>query len=81
MQAGETIKIDGLVSLATNMKVGGEVDLVLRADRGAVAALNNPLLWTADKVTNHENMTKTTEELVALHDEQHPEDLVEEPTA
>lgn len=77
LQAGETVKIDGLVSLTPNMKVGGEVDLVLRGDRGAIAGLNNPLLWTADKVANHANLSKTTEELIALWNSTHPTDPVE----
>ncbi len=76
LQAGETVKIDGLVSITPNMKVGGDVDLGLRADRGVVANLNNPLLWTADKVSNHENLTKDTKGLIALWNEKHPDDLV-----
>ncbi len=76
LQNGETVKIDGLVSIAPNMKVGGEVDLTLRGDRGAIAGLNNPILWTADKVANHANLSKSTEELVELWNTEHPEDPV-----
>ena len=76
LQCGATVKIDGLVSIAPNMKVGGEVDLGLRADRGAIAGLNNPQLWTAAKVMNHENLSKNSEALVAMWNEMHPEDPV-----
>jgi len=76
LQAGETVKIDGLLLLTPNMKVGGEVDLGLRPDRGAVAALNNPTLWTADKVSNHANMSKDTDTLVAQWNREHPKDPV-----
>ena len=76
LQAGETVKIDGLLLLTPNMKVGGEVDLSLRGDRGAVAALNNPTLWTADKVSNHANLSKDTDALVALWNKDHPDDQV-----
>lgn len=76
LQCGATIKIDGLVNISPNMKVGGEVDLSLRADRGAIAGLNNPLLWTADKVSNHENLSKDSDALVVLWDEMHPDDPV-----
>ena len=76
LQAGETVKIDGLVSLSPNMKVGGEVDLALRADRGAVAGLNNPKLWTADKVMNHALLGKSTDGLLAQWNSDHPEDPV-----
>ncbi len=78
LQAGERLKIDGLVSINANMKVGGKVNMALRGDRGAVAALNNPLLWNADKVSNHANLGKSTEELVALWNQENPADLVEE---
>jgi hypothetical protein len=78
LQAGETIKIDGLVSMSPNMKVGGEVDIVLRSDRAAIAGLNNPQLWTAAKVANHANLTKDSAELIKLWNAAHPEDVVEE---
>lgn len=76
VQCGATVKIDGLVSISPNMKVGGEVDLSLRADRGAIAGLNNPQLWTADKVSNHENISKDSDALVVLWNEMHPDDPV-----
>lgn len=76
LQAGQTVKIDGLVSLTPNMKVGGEVDLGLRADRGAIANLNNPLLWNAEKVANHEHLSKNTDQLVTLWNEKNPGDPV-----
>ena len=78
LQAGETVKIDGMMSITPNVKVGGEVDLALRCDRAAVAALNDPTLWTAAKVSNHANMTKTSEELIAQWNKEHPDDLVVE---
>ena len=50
----------------------------LRADRSAVAGLNDPKLWTAGKVRNHANLTKTAEELVAQWNAEHPDDPVED---
>ena len=76
LKDGETVKIDDLVNIAPNMKVGGVVDLALRGDRSAIAELNNPTLWTADKVYNHENLGKTSDELVLQWNEEHPEDPV-----
>jgi hypothetical protein len=78
LQAGETVKIDDLLNLSANMKVGGSVNLATRTDRGAIAGLNNPELWTARKVENHENMTKSTDELVADWDAANPSDPVED---
>ena len=77
LQAGETVKIDGFMLVSSNMKVGGEVDIAQRSDRAAVAVLNNPQLWTAAKVANHENLTKDSAELVELWNAEHPEDIVE----
>jgi len=76
LQNGETVKIDGLLSITPNMKVGGEVDLAIRGDRSAIAGLNNPTLWTADKVSNHANLSKDTDALVAQWNTDHPDDQV-----
>ena len=77
LQAGETVKIDGLVNISPNMKIGGEVDMTIRGDRGAIAALNNPQLWTTDKVSNYQYKTKTTEEIITIwNTELHPENQV-----
>lgn len=78
LQAGETVKIDGLLQISPNMKVGGGVNMSLRGARAAVASLNNPVLWTASKIANHANLRKTSDELAALWDELHPEDVVED---
>jgi hypothetical protein len=78
LQAGETVKFDGLLSVRPNMKVGGAVDLGVRGDRGAVSALNNPRLWTADKVANHRHKNKDYEQLIAQWNAEHPDDPVEE---
>ncbi len=74
LQDGDAVKIDGLVVLTANMRVGGEVDLVVRGDRGAVASLNDSTLWTASKVINHANMNKSSEELLELWNAKHPDD-------
>ncbi len=82
LQSGETVRLDGLVNLSANMKVGGEVDMVVRGDRGAISDLNNPQLWTADKISNREYMNKTAEEIITIwNSELHPEDPVPEEEA
>ena len=78
LQAGETVKIDRLVLIAPNMKVGGSVNMSLRADRATLAGLNNPQLWTASKLNNFANLSKTSDELVALWNAEHPDDPVED---
>lgn len=78
LQNGETVKIDGLVNISPQMKVGGEVSLGLRSDRGLSAGLNNPTLWTGNKIANYANLRKSTAELLDLWDAEHPDDLVED---
>lgn len=77
LQNGESVKLDNLLLITTDMKVGGEVNLSLRGDRSAISDLQNPAFWTADKVINHQNLHKTVDELVAEWNELHPTDLVE----
>jgi hypothetical protein len=76
LKTGETVKINGLVNLKPNLKVGGEVDIIVRADRGMEAELNNPQLWTVDKISNPANLYKSAEELIALWNLTHPNDPV-----
>ena len=78
LQGGETVKIDRLVSISPNLKLGGQVNLSLRGDRSAIADLNNPTLWSAGKVSNHAHLTKSPEELIALWNQEHPDDPVVE---
>ena len=78
LEAGETVKIDGLVMVSPNMKVGGRVNLSLRPDRAAIAGLNNPMLWTGAKVENFANLNKNTTQLLDDWDADNPGDLVED---
>lgn len=78
LENGETVKLDDLIYISPNMKVGGEVGLSIRVDRSATASLNDPALWTGDKVKNHANMSKSSDELVSMWNEENPDDLVEE---
>jgi hypothetical protein len=60
------------------MKVGGEVDMTLSGDCSAIAGLNDATLWPAAKVTNHDNLNSTSDELVLQWNEAHPDDPVVE---
>jgi len=76
LQSGETVKLDGLLNITPQMKVGGAVGLSLRPDRSMVSRLNDSALWTADKVINHRNMRKSTETLLAEWLAAHPDDPI-----
>lgn len=78
LQAGETVKLDDLLSVSPNMRVGGAVNIPIRANRGATAGLNNLLLWTAARVKNHANLSKSSDDLVADWDAANPGDPVED---
>ncbi|MCA9936323.1 MAG: hypothetical protein H6662_00055 [Ardenticatenaceae bacterium] len=78
LQNGETVKLDGVLTISVNMKVGGEVGLIVRGNRSAIASLQNPALWTAVKVSNHANLHKSSEELIAEWNAVHPEDPVDD---
>ena len=74
LQSGETVKLDGLLNITPQMKVGGAVGLSLRPDRSLISRLSNPTLWTADKLINHHNMRKPIEVLLAEWQSAHPDD-------
>ena len=78
LQAGETVKLDGLVNIRPYLKVGGRVGVVLQGDRRLLAELNNPQLWTASKVSKHEFLRKGIAELVEIWNAAHPDDPVED---
>ena len=77
LKEGETVKFDGLLTVTLSIKVGGKVKMGSRADRWATAELDNPTLWTAKKVSNHANLTKTSDELITKWNVDHPDDPVE----
>jgi len=76
LENGETVKLDGLLNITPQMKVGGTVSLSLRPDRSLISRLSNPTLWTADKLINHHNMRKPTEVLLAEWQIAHPDDPI-----
>jgi hypothetical protein len=78
LKNGYSVRIDGLLMVAPNMKVGGQVNLRVLVDRVVGNTLNTPGLWTANKVRNWEHMTKDAAGLVAVWDKEHPDDKVTE---
>jgi hypothetical protein len=59
-----------------DLPLGPETGLDKHAEQvGGIAGLNNPQLWTADRVAN---LTKDPGELVSLWNTKHPDDPVVE---
>ena len=60
-----------------DLPLGPKTELDKHAEQaGGIAGLNNPQLWTADKIANHANLSKDPGELVSLWNTKHPDDPV-----
>ena len=73
--ARRPVKIEGLGTWTPSIGLDGSFDVQYRADTGLANGLNNPGAFTGD-IKSRENIGKTAEELVALWNKDHPEDLV-----
>lgn len=73
---GTPVKIDGLGTYAPTIDLGGEFDCAHRTDADILKALNVPGAFTG-VIENRENIGKTTDDLVALWNRDHPSDPVQ----
>ena len=71
---GRGVKLDGLGTYLPNINYQGEYDVTYHMDKGLKQALNRRR-GTA-YVNNHEHIGKTTDEIVALWNAEHPDDPV-----
>jgi hypothetical protein len=74
-RGGRAVKVDGLGTYAPNISLDGTFDLQYRADTAFGNALNIPGVFTG-RISNRENIGKTSEELVRKWNEHNPEDQV-----
>jgi hypothetical protein len=74
---GIPVKINGLGIFIPAIKTNGKLRVGLRLDSSIRKALNAESAFSG-KVINRENVGLTLEELIALWDEEHPEDPVVE---
>ena len=72
---GRAVKIEGLGTFTPNIGLDGVFDLQYRADSALVNGLNAAQTFTGT-IINREYIGKTSEELVAKWNADHPEDLV-----
>jgi hypothetical protein len=72
---GRAVKIEGLGTFTPNIGLDGTFDLQYRADSALVNGLNDKGTFTGT-IVNRENIGKTSEELVAKWNADHPEDPV-----
>ena len=72
---GTPVKLEGLGTYAPNIDIGGEFDISHRTDQEIIKALNSNGAYRG-VIANRENIGKTSDELVAIWNTEHPTDLV-----
>ena len=73
---GAGVKLERLGTYLPNIRLDGTFDVQHRLDRGLKNGLNAHAF--AGRILNRENIGKTSDELVALWDAEHPDDQVED---
>lgn len=75
-RVGQAVKIEGLGTFTPTIRADGRFDILFRADADTLRQLSDPTKFHA-KILNKANIGKSAEELAALWNEEHPEDVVE----
>lgn len=75
LRAGRGVKVEGLGTWLPNIDVAGQFDVQYRMDSFLKNALNAEGVFTGT-IINRENIGKTSDELVALWNADHPDDPV-----
>jgi hypothetical protein len=74
-RAGRAVKVDGLGTFSPSIDLAGELAISFRPDPAFANGLNVPGTFSG-KILNRENIGKTSDELVAMWNEKHPDDQV-----
>ena len=74
--SGRAVRLDGLGTYRPSMKVNGKINLSHRIDENIRSAINVSRDFRGE-VRFKENIGKTSAELIALWNEDHPDDPVE----
>jgi hypothetical protein len=74
---GRAVKIEGLGTFTPTIRMDGRFDILFRPDADVLRQLNFRDEFHA-KLLNKANIGKSADDLVALWNEEHPEDPVEE---
>lgn len=72
---GQPVKLEGLGTYTPSIKLDGTFGVGRRADTALTRALNVPGEFRGD-IKNREHIGKTSEDLVALWNEAHPDDPI-----
>lgn len=74
---GQAVKIEGLGTFTPTLRLDGRFDLLFRTEPDLRKQLNNKTQHFG-KILNKDNIGKSSAELVALWNQEHPEDPVRE---
>jgi hypothetical protein len=66
----------GAAIYTPSIDLDGDLEIKVRVDKRILSALNSPGAFRG-RITNAENIGKSSDDLVALWNEAHPDDLVE----
>jgi nucleoid DNA-binding protein len=72
---GQPVKLEGLGTYTPVIQLNGEFKVGHRADMALKRGLNNPGEFRGD-IENRENAGKTSDEVVVMWNEEHPDDPV-----
>ena len=76
-RAGQAVKIEGLGTFTPTIRMDGELDILFRPDSDMLRQLNDRAQFSA-KILNKANIGRSANDLIALWNAEHPDDLVEE---
>ena len=75
LRAGRAVKVDGLGTWTPTISLDGTISIQYRPDMAFDYELNQPGVFTAN-IYNRDNIGKTSQDLINLWNEAHPEDPV-----
>lgn len=73
---GAPVKLPGLGSFTPSLNLKGRVKVNLKVDRELLSELNKDAEGFKGTIVNKDNIEKTVDDLVAIWNEEHPDDLV-----
>ena len=74
-RAGRAVKVEGLGTFAPNIDLEGNLSISFRPDPVFANGLNMPGIFTG-RIRNRENIGLTSQDLVRMWNEEHPEDPI-----
>jgi hypothetical protein len=74
-RSGRAVKVEGLGTFSLSIDLEGSFSISFRPDPAFANGLNMPGMFSG-RIVNRENIGKTSQELVQIWNEEHPEDPI-----